>query len=351
MTILALTSELTPQNGWGRYSLNLIDALKANGVGSIVATKSDRLPSPFGFAIYLLAPWYAWRLKKYAEDCDVIHAFIESYAYIAYWLSKMTGKPYYITAHGTYAVLPYASVYKKFFHKRAMLGAKRIICISEYTKMRLAKYNLKNLAVINNGITFENFYRSEVAQKKELAMISVGMLKHRKGQHITLEAFAKVREIYPDAKYYIVGDDSDQEYTRLLKKLVGDLLLGDAVIFLNKIRDEELLELYRKASLFVMTPISYGDYFEGFGLVYLEANAAGLPVIGSFDSGAEDAIQDSKTGLLVPQEDVMATTEVILRILGEKELATKLSEQGISWAREHDWSVIVKEYCAVYENK
>ncbi len=346
-----MTKELSAKHGWGRYSRDLITALQSTG--DEVAQFEDLLPRYFNyFCNYFLAPFYAWRLFKYTKDFDVIHAFIEPYAYIAYWLSKLSGKPYYVTIHGTYGVLPYTSFYKKFFHKKALTEARALICISEYTKERMNKFNLSNLSVIHNGIYFNNFYTATpILNRKPSNIISVGMLKYRKGQHIAIEAFARVREIHKEAKYCIVGDPDDKEYTKSLHKLVFDLSLGDSVTFLDHISNEELFTLYQEATLFVLTPTNYGSNFEGFGLVYLEANASGLPVIGTFGSGAENAVINEKTGILVPQEDVAQTAQAILRILKDKELWENLSLQGVAWARTHDWSNIVKQYKALYEKR
>src|SRR3989344_655185 len=350
MKICVLTTELTEKHGWGRYSIDLIGALENRGVEIVFV--ENILPDPLDYLKnYFLAPWYAWKLRALAKDCDVVHAFIEPYSYIAYWFAKLIGKKYFITAHGTFGVLPYSfPAYKKYFHKKSFTSAEKIICVSNYTKKRLAEFGLHNLTVINNGIDYSKFYNpnGRYAEKKVNFILSVGALKHRKGQHISIKAFASVRKNFKNLHYYIVVDQSDAAYFDQLKRLVSDLSLKENVIFLNSVSDKELVGLYEKARLFILTPVSEGNNFEGFGLVYLEANACGLPVIGSFGSGVEDAIKEGETGLLVPQNNPEALARTITKILDDEDLYKKLVSNGSEWAKDHDWNKVVESYVKTY---
>ena len=93
-----------------------------------------------------------------------------------------------------------------------------------------------------------------------------------------------------------------------------------------------------------------GSDFEGFGLVYLEAGACGRPAIGTFDCGAEDAIVNNVTGLLVPQNDIQKTAEAVLRLFDNPGLAKKLGENGKKRAQEMSWDKIAKKYMEIYIN-
>jgi phosphatidylinositol alpha-1,6-mannosyltransferase len=349
MKIFVLTTKLSTDNGWGRYSVDLLNAYSAKNTGYELALG---LPEPLNYREnYFLAIWYALRLRKYAKDCDVIHAFVEPYSYIAYWLSVLMGKKYYITAHGTFGVLPYSfSSIKKYFHKKSFENAEKIICVSNYTKKRLSEFGLKNLEVINNGIDLKKFCHSNIPliDEREGIILSVGALKHRKGYHVSIEALANVFSEIKDLKYCIVGSQSDALYFNKLKKMTVDLRIEDRIEFMQDVPDKDLVDLYRKAKLFVLTPVSEGDRFEGFGLVYLEAGACGLPVIGSLDSGAEDAINNGKTGLLVKSNNPSLLSEAILKLFNDRELAQRMSDEGIKQARSHDWEIVATKYREIY---
>ena len=112
-----------------------------------------------------------------------------------------------------------------------------------------------------------------------------------------------------------------------------------------------MIDLYYQADIFLLTPITINDsIFEGFGLVYLEAGACGKPVIGTHDCGAEDAIVDGVTGLLVPQKNIKKTTEAVLKLLDDPNFAKKLGENGKKRARQMSWDNVIKKYIKVYEN-
>lgn len=362
MKIFALTTELTEQNGWGRYSQDVVRALTKKGIEVTVAVSKhdttsediqsvDGLPNHDNYIKnYLTAFWYAWKLRKSAKECGVIHALVEKYSLIAYFLAKLSGKKYVITTHGTYGLLPYRmSLPVRILHHFSFKHASRIICISNYTKNMLARHNLSNVIVINNGIEFQKFASANAArEERKDILLTVGALKYRKGQHVSLEAFASIAEVFPRLHYYFVGDAKDIEYVESLRQIVASNNLQDRVHFLSQISDAELHDLYKKAKLFALTSITKSAHFEGFGLVYLEANASGVPVVGSKDSGAEDAVREGETGFLVPQEDVQATAAAMKKMLSDDAAWSSFSDQARIWAEKHDWNSIIGEYVKIY---
>lgn len=365
MKIFVLTTELSRLNGLGRYSIDMLDALHRLYVETVVATSSESISSTNSAVLnvlprqldykssYILAIWYAWKLRKHVKDCDLIHSFAEQYSYIAYWLSKFSGKKFFVTAHGTWAVLPYMlPFYKRYFHKKSFESAKQVICVSAYTKKRLEQFGLDNLKVINNGINVKNFSQRKFLQwgSREDLIVSVGNLKSRKGYETSISAFAKIQKLLPKFNYCIVGDQSDTAHFNKLKKLASDLGVKDKISFLQHISDEELILIYRKAKLFVLTSISEKSHFEGFGLVYLEANASGLPVIGSLESGAEDAISDGNTGVLTPQGNFRAVAKAMMKIIGNRDLTEIMSNKALQWASDHDMDKVIMNYMAVYKS-
>lgn len=364
MKIFVLTSELNYRNGLGRYSVDMVEAMRSGGVDVSVATAFNGvndtptetlniLPKALDYrSSYLFAIWIAWKLRGHAKDSDLIHSFSEQYSYIAYWLSKMTGKKFFITAHGTWAVEPFTTSFiKRYFHRKSFESALKVICVSSYTKERLEAYGLHNLCVINNGINFAKFTKAPLPNwsERENFIVTVGNLKNRKGYHVSIQAFAKAQGRINDLRYCIVGDQSDKAYLDKLEKLALSLGVRDKIEFLQHISDEELVGIYRKAKMFVLTSISEGSHFEGFGLVYLEANACGLPVVGSLESGAQDAIT-SDTGFLVRQGDSQAVAEAIEKIVGDDKLAEAISEKAVEWAEKHDMSKVAQEYRRLYES-
>lgn len=363
MTILVLTSELTTTNGWGRYSMDLVESLRSSRVDSTVLiarggevasgyTAVPILPSVLPQAPLAFFAWLsALTLLPYAYKADVIHAYVETYAPIARALSMLTGKPYFVTAHGTYGVLGYSLPFPaNLLHADAFKHASRVIAVSEYTKKRLEAFGLKNVEAIHNGIRFDAYAPERVRPflEREPLALSVGAFKRRKGHHVAVEAFATLAKEDSSARLIIAGDQGDRAYVERVRLIAESFGVLPRIEFLGLVTPEELRVLYGRARAFVMTSLSEGAHFEGFGLVYLEANANGVPVVGATGSGVENAILDGETGYLVPQHDVEATAGALKKLLFDEAEWTRLSKRAQAFAREHDWSVIAPRYAKLY---
>lgn len=336
LKIVFLTKNLNLNNGWGGYSFYLIKALKRQGLEVVVIDSSKKYS----------------QAKKMIKDCDVVHSLIEPMVFLG---SLVSGhRPFFVTAHGTYAVEPLdkfclSGLKLRYAYKKATA----VICVSHFTESEIKKRILDaKTVVINNGVNFEKFQKEKIAKPNLLEnhspiILGVGALKSRKGYHLTIPAVACLKKQYPNFLYIISGDQSDARYFDKLKFLVQEHGLQNNVKFIIA-SDDELVYLYRHSDIFLLTPLNIDHHFEGFGLVYLEAAAAGLPSIGSSDCGAEDAIKNNQTGFLVPQDNVEATSNAIMELLGNRELLVKMGENAKSFAAEMTWDKVAKEIILLY---
>lgn len=364
MRVLFLTASLSVENGWGRYSVELITHLKEIGVDPVILTRrgASAIPEALRGSVFPVLPSYSahgaghvlsesLKLRKYAAVCDLVHILTEPYLPLTVLISRK--KPIIMTAHGTHAVRPlhnprYGVIYRFLYRRLA-----KIVCISSFTmKMLKSKMPASSLLCILSGVNSFQFAH-EAKSKDSSAMkhiISVGALKPRKGYHVALEAVARVRTKFRGLHYTIVGSVDNKEYARDLLKLVARSNIADVVEFKERVSDSELAELYQSADVFLLTPVTVGLSFEGFGLVYLEAGSARLPVIGTRDTGAEEAIIDEKTGLLVSQKDSVETANALMRILTDPEFALRLGAAGHEWARSHSWMRTAEQYRTLYNS-
>lgn len=363
MKICFLTSQLKDSDGWGAYSVGLIYALKKQGVDCVVLTPIGSPGEVAGVKNYKILPplfcprykktfyllKFYFQIKKIINETELVHCLVEPLAIIC----QLTKKPYFITLHGThiFSSLKNQRLRKKYLN--IYQGARKIFCVSHYTQKKvLSQIPLTNTMVINNGVDVTKFNNLEGQKESDQKIIlSVGGIKFRKGYHISIPALAKVKKRFNNLKYYIVGSSVDSGYLDQLKRLVKKMNLEKDIKFCIDIPEKELLALYSRASLFMLTPVNQGSHFEGFGLVYLEANAAGLPVIGTYDCGAEDAIKNGFNGILVPQNDVKKTAQAILKILEDKKLSETLSKNGKIWAQKFNWDKIAQNYKNQYITK
>lgn len=347
MRILFLTPNLDTKEGWGRFAKEIIDGVSKKGIETDFLILGNNLnPNPFWFLINIL------KVRYHAKKCDIIHCF-DGYPYgiIGALANIGLNRKLVINGVGSWSVLP---LYQKRYSKLLSWSYKKadkILCISNFTCNEIQKKIGKiNSEVINLGVDLNKFGICPAKnQNSEKIILGVGALKFRKGYHVSIPAIAKVKEHYPDIKYYIVGNQSNLEYFNKLKTLVEKYGLNNNVEFLRELSDQDLNKLYCDCGLFLLTSVNDGHSFEGFGLVYIEANACAKPVVGATGSGAEDAIKDGYSGFLVPQNDINATSKAILKILDDQELYKKMSKDAIQWAKNHTWENTIKHYIKVYE--
>jgi glycosyltransferase involved in cell wall biosynthesis len=229
-----------------------------------------------------------------------------------------------------------------------------VICVSRFTQSALLdRVQLDNSLVIHNGHDLlpqhEQEARDSVLVDGRPLIIGVGALKERKGYHVALKAVARLREQFPNLRYYMVGDDRDRKYVARLRAEIADLGLEHQAVITGRVSDARLQALYQQADLFLLTPINVGQSFEGFGIAYLEANSFGKPVVGSFGCGAEEAIEDGINGLLAPQHDDAAIADRAATILSDPTLASRLGAAGRSRAEGQTWATVARKYLDVYE--
>lgn len=131
-----------------------------------------------------------------------------------------------------------------------------------------------------------------------------------KGVDVTIRALPKIAAAFPNVKYVVIGRGDDQPR---LAKLAADLGVADRVVFAGFVPDDELIDHYRMADVYVMPSK------EGFGIVYLEAMACGIPVVAGDDDGSADPLQDGRVGWQVPYRDSEAVAAACIEALSGKD--------------------------------
>ena len=163
------------------------------------------------------------------------------------------------------------------------------------------------------------------------------------------EAALRLAPRFPELQHYIVGRLSDDEYQAQLLLRVREAGLEARVHFLGNIDEDEKIDLLQRAAVFVHTPVTASDGgFEGFGIVYLEASASSTPVIGTLGCGAEDAIVDGETGLLVAQQ-ADAVEAALFRLLEDGALRERMGAAGALHAAASGWEENARKVMALYE--
>lgn len=326
-------------------------------VFSLPTTQQASLRSLKGMSL-LFAGWQAIAAGKYPA-VDLVHS-LEAYpsGLLGSWLAGKLNCPHAVTSHGTYGVIWRRYLLDRLLYQGVLAQTRLVFPVSHGTAEAMQRYfskPLKNclVRVILNG----NDYYLKIPQQAALehkfppipTLLTVGDIKQRKGQHISLLAFARVKQELPQARYILVGNYTKNGYFEELEQIISEQQLTD-VLFTGVVSDETLQRYYQEASLFVLTPQDLeGDQFEGFGLVYLEAGAYGLPVVGTRTGGVADAVRDKMTGYLALPEDVDGIARAMLTILKDPSLARQMGRSNRLWAETLTWEKNAAEHFQVYQ--
>jgi len=386
LRVLYLTDSLSELDGVGRYTLELLRALGAERPDFeprlLLARKhrptSSGVPRSWPVCVALppdyffyMSPARFWpslalatlRVARAARGADLVHA-IKDYPHNLVGLlgARLAGKPCVATAHGTYSVQPLADARHARLARWTYQRLAALIAVSGYTRRRLEELAGPEILPPERQWTIPNavdaaglVHAAAAAGRPHLPCgpkpytLTIGELKERKGHHLALAAFARVARRLPDLQHVIVGKLARDAYTADLEARIAAAGLVGRVHFLGNVSEEHKLALLRDARALLHTPVRAADGgFEGFGIVYLEAAALGVPSIGTLDSGAEDAIVDGVTGLLV-EPDEQAAGDALARLLTDEPLRRALGAGGREHAAASSWSANAGVVLELYE--
>jgi phosphatidylinositol alpha-1,6-mannosyltransferase len=173
--------------------------------------------------------------------------------------------------------------------------------------------------------------------ERRLVVLTVGRLHPRKGQEQTLAALQRLAPaLRARVEYWIAGGQSKGDCETALRSRAA---AGDVPVrFLGEVADDELDRLYAQADVFALTSVEYERSVEGFGLVYLEAAAHGLPAVAHRVGGVAEAVIDGETGLCVSPDEPDALTAAFARLLGDAELRRRMGDAARARARLANWT-------------
>lgn len=349
--ILVLTPDPWEAGGVGRATRTLLRALTdlygGERVGAIPVRKGDRhaeLPGRLlddgkfngdSAHVPLVAQvLYAWRCVRRARHWRrrlVIVASHPHLAGVARMAARFAGCPYVVWAHGY-------EVWGRVHHRIrfGLRGADQVWAVSEYTACRLREQRLaasKQVRVLPHGLSPELRLEAGEPAERKTTVLSVGALEpatRYKGIDTLLYGWPAVLRRVPDARLLIVGDGSDRARLERIAAVIG---VGNRVRFVGRVSDDALRHAYQQAAAFALPArccLAPRPAGEGFGLVYLEAGAAGLPVVAGRAGAVPEVVEHERNGILVDPDQPTQVADAIVRLLIDEDLARKLGAEGRS---------------------
>jgi len=266
--------------------------------------------------------------------------------FIGYLFYKLYNIPYVCYIHGEDVEAAATSRELIWIVKKVLANATTLICNSQNT----ANLILNNwqaapdkTVILNPGCDTERFIPAEENDgvKKSLGwqgkrvVLTVGRLQKRKGQDMLIRALPEIKKSIPDVLYAIIGGGSEKQELEVLTQKLG---LEDNVLFMTEISDEQMIQAYQQCDVFALPNRNFQQDIEGFGMVLVEAQACGKPVIAGDSGGTAETMLIGKTGFIIDctQPEPIATklTELLqnperCKAMGKK--ARKHVECTLDW--------------------
>ncbi len=349
MRCLLVTLEYPPfYGGVANYYGHLVQAWPPEDEIVVIDNKEGQLLAPRGKWPWRRSFATLWRTLRQSHFDFLLVGQILPLGTVVWLLSFILPIKYGVFLHGMDWGEAVARPRKMWLAKRILGRSALVIAVNSYTAelIKRAQPSVSGrVVIVNPGIDnvsppfIAPEYLASLRQRYNLdncsILLTVGRVVERKGVDKVLEAMSQLLPYYPKLRYIIVGDGP---YLKICKELAVDLGLNEAVIFITDADDNEKAAWYQLADIFVMASRSKGSDFEGFGIVYLEANQAGKPVIAGQSGGVRDAVVDGETGLMVDPQSSEAIAQAVRCLLDDESLRRRLGETGQARLSQFLWS-------------
>lgn len=280
---------------------------------------------------------------------DVIHAH--------YWLSGLVAKeisnelniPFIFTSHSLGIFLDGYNKERVDCEKIVMTSTNLVTASSIFETMLIAdtyKIDENKIKKITPGVDRKIFI-PDLSVEKENIILSIGRIQEQKGQLQTIEFLNNFKKIQNDFKCYFVGGPSGKhgnEYLHELKQTIKDFNLDKHVEFLGDLPQTEIIELFKKAKLLIHT-----SKFETFGLVAIEANTMGVPVLTTNNGSLMEIIENNKNGYLSENLIDSNVNNFVNNLFNNVTKYEEIHLSCIEKSKKYDWMKTANELESLYQ--
>jgi glycosyltransferase involved in cell wall biosynthesis len=300
---------------------------------------------------FVSLPVVLWLL--YREEFDAVVETMTPYPTFAVLAAKLFGVPIVATRHEFFDRSCYdvydpitATIQLAVQNFLRVFAYNAIVVPATHVKQQFVAYGVpeERLTVIPNGVEYDR-YRRPAIESEPGQLVVVGRLTKRKRQDRLVRVVRRLRDEGHDVRLDVAGDGPARER---LEGLVAELDLDAHVTIHGFVDEERKIELLNRAELFV-----FASTQEGFGIVLLEAMAAGLPVVAKRLPVYEDFFVDGKNGVLVRDGDLQTFADAVQQMLDDGDLRRSMSKRNPETAAQYSWETIaeraeqtIREQCA-----
>jgi len=288
-----------------------------------------------GFIFWKKICMNIWKIKP-----DIVHSQSLLIGIPAWAAKKILKIPYVIWGQGSDVYLP--GRLTRITSKYMLKNADAVLALTEDMKQNMREIYERDIFVVPNGIDLERFKISLGGKKEDnvKTIISVGRLHPVKGISYLIEAMAIVHREMPDVRLVIVGDGIERSR---LEELTERLDLNSCVQFVGQVSQERIPWIMHQADVFILPSLS-----ESFGIVNLEAMAAGLPIVATNVGGIPYVIEEGINGYLIKAKSPNDIADKILILLQNDGIREKMSANNKKKAEQYAWSKVVGNVESIY---
>jgi len=238
----------------------------------------------------------------------------------------------------------------RWMAQRAYQGSDLVIANSENTRrLVLELCPAARVTVIHPGVDVAAFacdtrvvreYRARWNWPADTVIVgTLARMEPRKNHAMVIRAVSELRAQGLPAAYVCAGEGPEKDR---LMKLAAELRLTPWVHFPGQVPEQEKALFFLASDMFAMPSIRRGEMIEGFGIVFIEAAAAGLPAICGNSGGQAEAVLDGRTGLVVDGGDLAQVKAAIARLATDQGLRREMGRSAKAWAARHDWQEVAR---------
>ncbi|AKO52759.1 glycosyl transferase family 1 [Marinobacter psychrophilus] len=305
---------------------------------------------------YYLKVWNRLRKLVKSEGITQIHCGRILPEGLAAMLIKLThGVPYTCYVHGEDVEVALTSRELKLLTRLVMQRVERIVANSQNSRRILTeKWHLPEhkVVVMTPGVDVDKFTPSPSSQPLQKwvgkrVVLTVGRLQQRKGQDMMIRALPALEAQFPDLYYCIVGDGAEREP---LARLATELGVSHMVEFVGEIDDAEMVEHYRHCDLFALPNRRIGNDDEGFGMVLLEAQACGRPVLAGDAGGTGETLVAEKTGVIVDCTEPEPLVKAVKALLSDMPRIDNMGSNGrVHMEQNFSWDKLAEKAIELFQ--
>jgi phosphatidyl-myo-inositol dimannoside synthase len=278
--------------------------------------------------------------------------------WLAHLFKKFLNIPYVCYIHGEDVTSATTSRELSWMARGILAQSDTLIANCENTARLLTgswQVPENQVQVLHPGVDTTRFVpasRDEAARKRlgwnnRTVVLTVGRLQKRKGHDMMIRALPAIREAVPDVLFSILGNGAEREQ---LEQLARDEHVENHVQFLGEISDEDMIRGYQQCDLFALPNRQVGQDIEGFGMVLLEAQSCGQPVLAGASGGTRETMIPGETGIVTPCENPDLVADAVTRLLLAPQELQKMGEAARSWAvNNFDWTSLTKKFVQLFD--